>query len=177
MQDVRPYTIDIPQTDLDDLRRRLEATRWAPDLPGTGWSRGVPTAYLRELVDHWTGAYDWRRQEAALNRLPQFTTEIDGATVHFAHRRAHGRRAPLPGNGRLPRRPPRLPRLSDPAFQAGACRARLSRKSHGFQDEDGDHAVGHLLVLGVRRIRGDRALPPLGLLLLRDLPGHHVPAH
>jgi len=85
---MKPYRVQIPQTDLDDLHRRLRATRWAPDLPGTGWSRGVPTAYLRELVDYWCTSYDWRAAEAELNSHPQFVTTIDGARMHFLHVRS-----------------------------------------------------------------------------------------
>ncbi len=82
---IRPYRIDIPQADLDDLAERLARTRWARDLPGTGWERGVPAAYLRDLASYWAGEYDWRAQEAALNAWPQFITTIDGTDVHFLH--------------------------------------------------------------------------------------------
>ncbi len=85
---MQPFTINIRQTELDDLRRRLAQTRWSPDLPETGWTRGVPLAYLKELVAHWLTSYDWRQAEARLNRLPQFTTTIDGANVHFVHVRS-----------------------------------------------------------------------------------------
>ncbi|TDD88014.1 epoxide hydrolase family protein [Actinomadura rubrisoli] len=90
---IEPYRVAVPQDDVDDLRRRLRATRWAPDLPGTGWARGVPTAYLRELARYWAEEYDWRRHEAALNEPPQFTTEIDGENVHFLHVRSANRDA------------------------------------------------------------------------------------
>jgi epoxide hydrolase len=86
--EIRPFKIDIPQTDLDDLGDRLAHTRWPDELPGVGWTRGVPLAYLEELADYWRGGYDWRRQEARLNQLPQFTTTIDGQTVHFLHVRS-----------------------------------------------------------------------------------------
>jgi epoxide hydrolase len=85
---IRPYRIDVPQGDIDDLRERLARTRWTRDLPGTGWERGVPTAYLRELAAYWAGEYDWRAQEAALNAYPQFITTIDGTDVHFLHVRS-----------------------------------------------------------------------------------------
>jgi pimeloyl-ACP methyl ester carboxylesterase len=85
---IRPYRIDIPQADVDDLAERLARTRWATDLPGTGWERGVPAAYLRELAGYWAKEYDWRAQEAALNAWPQFITTIDGAHVHFLHVRS-----------------------------------------------------------------------------------------
>jgi len=82
---IRPFRIDVPESDLEDLRDRLARTRWPEELPGVGWSRGVPLGYLKELADYWRCEYDWRRQEARLNDLPQFTTDIDGETVHFLH--------------------------------------------------------------------------------------------
>jgi epoxide hydrolase len=85
---IRPYRINVPQADIDDLRERLARTRWTRDLPGTSWERGVPTAYLRELAAYWAREYDWRAQEAMLNAYPQFITMIDGADVHFLHVRS-----------------------------------------------------------------------------------------
>jgi pimeloyl-ACP methyl ester carboxylesterase len=85
---IRPYRISVPQADIDDLRDRLARTRWARDLPGAGWERGVPTSYLRELAGYWAREYDWRAHEAALNALPQFSTTIDGASVQFLHLRS-----------------------------------------------------------------------------------------
>ncbi|MGH3662381.1 MAG: epoxide hydrolase family protein [Micromonosporaceae bacterium] len=80
---MKPFRIEIPQADLDELRRRIGATRWPSELAGVGWSRGVPVTYLRELADYWRTHYDWRAAEARLNSFPQFITEIDGANVHF----------------------------------------------------------------------------------------------
>ncbi|MBW4720289.1 epoxide hydrolase family protein [Saccharothrix obliqua] len=88
MTDIRPFRIDIPQTDLDDLHDRLARTRWPAELPGVGWSRGVPVDYLRDLAEHWRTGYDWRAQEAALNAHPQFTTTVDGQNLHFLHVRS-----------------------------------------------------------------------------------------
>ncbi|MEU1043478.1 epoxide hydrolase family protein [Streptomyces sp. NPDC005551] len=85
---VRPFRIDIPESDLDDLRQRLDRTRWPDQLPGVGWEYGIPRDYLKELVRYWRHEYDWRAAEARLNEWPQFLTEIDGATVHFAHIRS-----------------------------------------------------------------------------------------
>ena len=85
---IRPFRIDIPESDLDDLRDRLARTRWPDELPGGDWTRGVPAGYLRELAAYWRDGYDWRGQEAQLNEFPQFTTTIDGATVHFLHVRS-----------------------------------------------------------------------------------------
>ncbi|WP_327305737.1 epoxide hydrolase [Streptomyces sp. NBC_01298] len=83
-----PFRIDIPQADLDDLHERLDRTRWPDEIPGSGWAYGIPGGHLKELVRYWRHAYDWRAAEAKLNAWPQFTTEIDGAHVHFAHIRS-----------------------------------------------------------------------------------------
>ncbi|MCO5991681.1 epoxide hydrolase [Actinoallomurus spadix] len=86
--DIKPYSVEISKADLNDLHERLRRTRWAPELPGTGWERGVPTGYLRELATYWADGFDWYAQEAALNGYPQFTTTVDGAQVHFLHARS-----------------------------------------------------------------------------------------
>ncbi|MER5875215.1 MULTISPECIES: epoxide hydrolase [unclassified Streptomyces] len=85
---LRPFRLAIPQGDLDDLHERLDRTRWPDELPGVGWAYGVPRDYLRELVRYWRHDYNWRAAEARLNTWPQFTTEIDGARLHFAHIRS-----------------------------------------------------------------------------------------
>jgi pimeloyl-ACP methyl ester carboxylesterase len=85
---MHPYRIDIPQADIDELRRRLATTRWPVELADDGWDRGVPVSYLKELAEYWRTTYDWRAAEAELNRYPQFLTEIDGARVHFLHVRS-----------------------------------------------------------------------------------------
>jgi microsomal epoxide hydrolase len=85
---MRPFRISIPHENLDDLRRRLAATRWPSEVPGAGWTRGVPVDYLKDLAEYWRTGYDWRAAEAALNRFPQYITEIDGANVHFLHVRS-----------------------------------------------------------------------------------------
>jgi pimeloyl-ACP methyl ester carboxylesterase len=87
-QVIRPYRIEIPQPDLDDLLDRLARTRWYDDLSGVEWTRGVPTSYLRGLAEYWRTRFDWRAWEARLNELPQFVTEIDGQPIHFVHVRS-----------------------------------------------------------------------------------------
>ncbi|WP_329046679.1 epoxide hydrolase [Amycolatopsis sp. NBC_01488] len=84
------FRIEIPQSDLDDLHRRLAGARFADPVPGDepGWSRGIPTAAVRELAEYWRDGFDWRAQEAALNAFPQCTTEIDGQPIHFLHVRS-----------------------------------------------------------------------------------------
>ena len=85
---ISPYRIDISQRALDDLRDRLERTRWPDELPGVGWDLGVPLDYLKGLAEYWATTYDWRGQEAALNEFAQFTTVIDDQNVHFLHVRS-----------------------------------------------------------------------------------------
>jgi epoxide hydrolase len=85
---MRPFRIDIPQADLDDLDRRIAATRWPDEITGDGWDRGVPLGYLKELAEYWRASFDWRAAEERLNQFPQFVTEIDGVNVHFLHVRS-----------------------------------------------------------------------------------------
>ncbi|WP_432104502.1 epoxide hydrolase family protein [Streptomyces sp. bgisy091] len=86
---VRPFKVDIPQADLDDLRDRLARTRWNTGVRGLDdWSRGVPAGYLKELAAYWADGFDWRRAEDRLNAFPQYLTEIDGQDIHFAHVRS-----------------------------------------------------------------------------------------
>ena len=98
--EIHPFRIDIPQADVDDLRRRLERTRWANELPlqtegavqtgpvPPGWEYGVPVGYVQRLVEAWRTTYDWRAWEERLNAYPQFVTEIDGQQIHFLHVRS-----------------------------------------------------------------------------------------
>jgi len=86
--EITPFRIEIPQQQLDDLRNRLDNARWPAPLPGDGWDTGVPTTWLRDLVDYWRAEYDWRAAEAQLNSYPQFTTEFDGQRIHFLHIRS-----------------------------------------------------------------------------------------
>ncbi|QKW34610.1 epoxide hydrolase [Actinomadura sp. NAK00032] len=86
--EIRPFRIDIPQSALDDLNDRLARTRWPDELPGVGWSYGIPVSYVRRLAEYWRTGYEWRAHEAALNEFPQFTTEIDGQNIHFLHVRS-----------------------------------------------------------------------------------------
>jgi pimeloyl-ACP methyl ester carboxylesterase len=85
---IRPYDVDIPQEDLDDLRRRVTATRWPSKELVDDRYQGVQLATMEELARYWTTDYDWRKAEAKLNALPQFMTEIDGIDIHFIHVRS-----------------------------------------------------------------------------------------
>jgi epoxide hydrolase len=85
---IEPFRVAVPEAELEDLRERLERTRWP--RPGTvgDWSQGVPTDYVRELCEYWRDGYDWRRLEERLNALPQFRAEVDGVGIHFLHVRS-----------------------------------------------------------------------------------------
>src|SRR5580765_3024327 len=86
--DIRPFRVDVPQEALDDLRRRIDATRWPSSELVDNRSQGVQLMTMQELARYWTSDYDWRKNEARLNALPQFQTEIDGLDVHFIHVRS-----------------------------------------------------------------------------------------
>ena len=79
------FKIDVPQAVLDDLAERLDRTRWPSQLPGTGWTYGADTAYLRQLADYWQREFDWREQEKRLNRFDHYRATIDGTRIHFVH--------------------------------------------------------------------------------------------
>jgi pimeloyl-ACP methyl ester carboxylesterase len=86
--DIRSFQVDVPQEELDDLRRRIAATRWPSKELVADRSQGVQLATLQELARYWATDYDWRKAEAKLNALPQFITEIDGVDIHFIHVRS-----------------------------------------------------------------------------------------
>lgn len=91
-----PFRVAVPDRAVDELNSRLAATRWPEQLPGTGWERGVPLAYLRELAAYWGGTFDWRAREAELNAHPQFRTTVDGQRLHLFHVRSpHPEATPL----------------------------------------------------------------------------------
>lgn len=96
MSEIKPFTLAIPEAQLDDLKQRLDLTRWPDKEPVGDWSQGTPLAVLQDLVGYWRKDYDWRRCEARLNALGQFTTLIDGLEVHFLHIRSpHAAARPL----------------------------------------------------------------------------------
>ncbi|HVV18363.1 MAG TPA: epoxide hydrolase [Pseudonocardiaceae bacterium] len=95
-EEIVSYRIEIPEAQLDDLRRRLSATRWPEPQTVGDWSQGVPLTYLRNLCDYWATGYDWRATEARLNALAQYRTVIDGLGIHFVHVRSpHPNALPL----------------------------------------------------------------------------------
>ncbi|NQW22263.1 MAG: epoxide hydrolase [SAR202 cluster bacterium] len=88
--EVKPFTIAIEDSVLEDLRRRLADTRWPDEIPDSGWDYGSNLAYLKELVEYWRTEFDWRAQEAKLNAFNHFKSQVDGLDIHFIHERGKG---------------------------------------------------------------------------------------
>jgi pimeloyl-ACP methyl ester carboxylesterase len=123
---VEPFRVHVDDAVLDDLRRRLELTRFPAPIPGTGWEYGTPIEEVRDLVTYWRDGYDWRAEEARLNQLDQCTTELDGLPVHFVHARSsHADALPLllvhgwPGS--IVEFLDVVPRLTDPTAHGGSA--------------------------------------------------------
>src|SRR5690349_5814884 len=85
---IRPFTVNVPQTAIDDLNERLGRVIWPNELPGVGDAYGVTNDRVKELAAYWLSGFDWRAFEARLNAFPQFVTEIDGEEIHFIHVRS-----------------------------------------------------------------------------------------
>ena len=88
--EVKPFTIAVENSVLDDLRQRLADTRWPDEIPNTGWDYGSNLTYIKELVDYWRTDFDWRAQEAKLNAFNHFKSEVDGLDIHFIHEKGKG---------------------------------------------------------------------------------------
>ncbi|SCW38880.1 Pimeloyl-ACP methyl ester carboxylesterase [Sphingobium faniae] len=86
----QPFSIAIPDADLDRLRDRIRSTRWADDWDNGDWHYGVEREWLRSMAFYWANDFDWRAQESGINRWPQFTTDIDGYRIHFLHVKGKG---------------------------------------------------------------------------------------
>ena len=87
-QAIEKFEIRVGDAELDDLKQRLERTRWPDQIPGSGWGYGTDLAYLQELCAYWREQFDWRAQEALLNRFEHYRTQIDGQNLHFVHARS-----------------------------------------------------------------------------------------
>ncbi|HWP44619.1 MAG TPA: epoxide hydrolase, partial [Blastocatellia bacterium] len=92
---VQRFTIEVPDSALEDLRDRLARTRWPDEIAGAGWEYGSNLAYIKDLMEYWRTGFDWRAHEQALNRLPHFRMKVGGIGIHFIHQRGRGPR-PLP---------------------------------------------------------------------------------
>ncbi len=143
-ESIDQFHIELEDSLLEDLRHRLERTRFPDQMDGTSWEYGIPIDYLRELVEYWRDTYDWRAQEARLNAFNQFRSVIDGQLIHFIHARsAHAEAVPLllthgwPGS--IVEFLDVIPRLTDPeAFGGDAADSfhvvAPSLPGYGFSD-------------------------------------------
>ena len=131
--EIRPFKIHVSEADLEDLKKRLRATRWPDPQTVPDWSQGVPLDYVQKICEYWARDYDWRKIEARLNALPQFHTDLDGLGIYFLHIRSpHSDAAPLilthgwPGS--VIEFLKVIPALTDPS-------------RHGGQSQDAFHVV------------------------------------
>ena len=85
---IQPFKIHASEDDLQDLKRRLQATRWPDPETVDDWSQGIPLAYVQDLCAYWANDYDWRATETRLNAFDQFRTKIEGVDIHFLHIRS-----------------------------------------------------------------------------------------
>jgi pimeloyl-ACP methyl ester carboxylesterase len=131
--EIRPFTVDVPEEELDELRRRIRATRWPEAETVADESQGVPLAMIQTLARYWMTDYDWRMVEAKLNALPQFVTEIDGLDIHFIHVRSqHEDALPLIVNHGWPGSIIEQLKIIEPLTDPTA---------HGGSEEDAFHLV------------------------------------
>lgn len=144
MQTIPTFTIAVAENVLDDLAIRLKQTRWTDSPENAGWNYGTDPVYLRELIEYWQTAYDWRKQEKMLNGFPQYKTTIDGIGIHFIHVKGKGPNPkPLILTHEWPDSIYRfykvIPMLTDPASHGGTADQSFdliipSIPGHGFSD-------------------------------------------
>jgi pimeloyl-ACP methyl ester carboxylesterase len=148
---VEKFSVRVPEATLDDLNRRLDAVRWPDELPGAQWDLGASLDYIKSLVSYWRGRYNWRQEEAALNRLPQYRLAIDGFRIHFVHVRGKGP-APTPlvmthgWPGSFVEMVKIIPVLTDPAAHGGLPEDAFdvvvpSLPGYGFSDRPGERGM------------------------------------
>ncbi len=141
---IETFKIDVAETVLEDLARRLDAARWPDEIDDAKWETGTNLTYMKALAGYWRNVYRWRDEEAALNRLPQYRTTIDGLGIHFVHQRGKGPR-PLPlvithgWPGSFVEMVKILPLLTDPAAHGGSAEDAFdvvvpSLPGYGFSD-------------------------------------------
>ncbi len=93
MNSIKPFSVDIPQQQLDDLQFRLKNTRWPDEISGSGWNYGADLSYMKSLTDYWQNTFDWRKTENEINAYPNFIAKINGYEIHFLHIKGKGKRS------------------------------------------------------------------------------------
>jgi pimeloyl-ACP methyl ester carboxylesterase len=156
---IEKFTINVPDAVLADLKRRLDATRWPDSLENVSWECGSSLGYMKSLADYWRNGYDWRRQEAALNQLPQFRAAFDGFHIHFVHVRSKGPN-PLPliithgWPGSFAEMVKLIPLLTDPVAHGGRAEDAFdvvvpSLPGYGFSDRPTERGMNPTRVAGL----------------------------
>ena len=121
---VTPFKVEVPDATLQDLKERLDRTRWPDEIPGSNWDYGTNLDYLKELVEYWRARFDWRSQERMINSFSHFKTDVDGMGIHFIHEKGMGPN-PMPlvithgWPGTFFEMYKVIPMLSDPASHGG----------------------------------------------------------
>ena len=121
---VTPFKVEVPDAVLQDLKERLDHTRWPDEIPGSGWDYGTNLDYIKELVEYWRTKFDWRSQEKLINSFSHFKADVDGLAVHFIHEKGKGP-SPMPlvithgWPGTFFEMYKVIPMLSDPASHGG----------------------------------------------------------
>ena len=156
---IEKFTINISDSLLADLRRRLDATRWPDELENVGWDMGSRLSYMKSLADYWRNGYDWRRQEATLNQLPQYRVALDGFHIHFVHARSkHPKPLPLlithgwPGS--FVEMVKLIPLLTDPVAHEGSAEDAFdvivpSLPGYGFSDRPTERGMSPFKIAGL----------------------------
>lgn len=153
---ITPFTIQVPEATLADLRTRLARTRFPDTLEGVSWEDGMDTAYLRELVAYWLDGYDWRAVERKLNAFPQYRAQVEELGIHFIHQPGNGP-SPLPlvithgWPGSIVEFLRIIPLLTDPAAHGGDARDAFhvvapSLPGYGFSDHPRRPGINHVRV-------------------------------
>jgi pimeloyl-ACP methyl ester carboxylesterase len=157
--DVQPFRIRIPQSALDDLRKRLARTRWPDEITDSGWEYGAGLIYMKELVGHWQTGFDWRAREEEINAFPNFRADVGGLGVHFIHERGRGP-DPLPlvithgWPGSFVEMLKIIPLLTDPARHGGDPADSFdvvvpSMPGYGFSDRPTERGMNAFRIAGL----------------------------
>lgn len=148
---ILPFKVDVPESKLQDLKARLDITRWPDEIAGSEWDYGTNMAYLKELVEYWRTSFDWRVQEALLNNFSHFKAQVDGLGIHFIHEKGKGPN-PIPlivthgWPGTFFEMHKIIPMLTDPASYGGDPVDAFdvvapSMPGYGFSDHPSDSGM------------------------------------
>ena len=156
---VTPFKIEVPDATLQDLKHRLDNTRWPDEIPGAGWDYGTNLGYIKELVEYWRTGFDWKAQEKLINSFSHFKADVDGLGIHFIHEKGKGPN-PMPlimthgWPGTFFEMYKVIPMLSDPASHGGDPADAFdvvvpSMPGYGFSEATHDRGLDTFAVSGM----------------------------